>query len=293
MSIQPIQRYHEIALRIPSESVELISNYIIENLSGGLLLEDEEAADWTTVKFYLSADVNPDVDLTDLSKFLEKNGFNLDDVTIKKKMVKNLDWIEKYRESVQPLLVGESIVIKPPWSDKIFPGKIEIILEPKMAFGTGRHETSRSCLAEMEMIDLNGKTVLDLGCGSGILSIYAALKGASRIIGYDTDPLAVENSRENFVINKVDALCQAEVGSIGDIPARMKFDVIVVNIIKSVIVPIVGDMKEHLNANGVLILSGLLLQDKDDVERALLKHGLDRFSVRIDGEWLTYRVDRK
>lgn len=293
MSIQPIQSYLEIALRIPSDAVELVSNYIIENLSGGLLLEDEDAAEATTIKFYLSADVDTDVDLSGLNEFIKESGLDSDDVTIKKKIVKNLDWIEKYRESVQPLSVGEAIVIKPPWTSEVFSGKTEIILEPKMAFGTGRHETSRSCLAEMEEINLDGKTVLDLGCGSGILGIYAALKGASRVSGYDTDPLAVENSRENFVINQVDAVCRAEVGSIADIPAEMKFDVVIANIIKSVIVPIVGDLKGRLDANGVLILSGLLMHDKSDVERALLKHGLDEFSVRVDGEWLTYRVVSK
>ncbi len=282
--------YQEITVRVPSEEVEAVANYIIENIASGLLLEDEDLSSTTAVKFYLSAGEEIDSRLAGLKRYLIDVNPNHAGIIFTKKRIKNLDWIGEYRKSVTPLLVGENIVISPPWDLGKHPGRMEIIIEPKMAFGTGRHETSRSCLAEMEQLPIAGKTVLDLGCGSGILGIYAALKGAAMVAGYDLDPLAVENSRENFSLNNVAAICRAEEGSIADIPAGETFDLIVANIIKSVIVPIVGDLERRLRPGGILLLSGLLEQDRNEVEAALREHHLEQFTIRHDAEWRTYTV---
>jgi len=282
--------YREISLKLASEDVEGAANYIIENICGGLLLEDEDEDFRTTVKFYVDEEVDIDCKLTGLKRYLSDINKNYSGITIEQIKIRELDWIEAYRQSVVPVTVGDSIVIKPPWSEEIFPGKVEILIEPKMAFGTGRHESTRGSLAELEKIDFEGKKMLDLGCGSGILSIYAALKGAAEVIGYDIDPLAIENSRENFRLNKVAHICRAEPGVLADVPLEPRFDVIVVNIIKSVIVPIIGELKSRLAEGGVLILSGLLEQDRGEVESALGDSGLTSFTTRNDSDWITYSV---
>lgn len=282
--------YQEITVRVPSESVDAVADYIIEHIAGGLLLEDEDQSATTAVKFYLSSDDKIEPQLAGLRQFLGTIGSGQEPGSFSIKKIRNLDWIDEYRKSVAPLTIGEAIVISPPWERGRYPGRTEIIIEPKMAFGTGRHETSRSCLAELERLPLEGKTIFDLGCGSGILGIYAALRGASQVIGYDIDPLAVENSRENFVLNGVAAVCRAEEGSIADIPIEATYDLIVANIIKSAIVPIIGELKRRLRPGGILILSGLLEQDRPEIEAGLAQHGLTNFTIRQDAEWRTYTV---
>lgn len=282
--------YQEVTVRVPSESVDAVTDYIIEHIAGGLLLEDEDQSATTAVKFYLSSDDKIEPQLAGLRQFLGTIGSGQEPGSFSIKKIRNLDWIEEYRKSVVPLPIGEAIVISPPWERGRYLGRTEIIIEPKMAFGTGRHETSRSCLVELERLPLEGKTVLDVGCGSGILGIYAALRGASQVIGYDIDPLAVENSRENFVLNGVAAVCRAEEGSIADIPIEATYDLIVANIIKSAIVPIIGELKRRLRPGGILILSGLLEQDRPEIEAGLARHGLTNFTIRQDAEWRTYTV---
>jgi ribosomal protein L11 methyltransferase len=275
---------------VPSEQVEPVADYIIEHITGGLLLEDEDQSATTAVKFYLSSDDEVEAQLAGLQQFLGTIGSGQERVAFSIKKIRNLDWIDEYRKSVTPLTIGDAIVISPPWDRGRYPDRTEIIIEPKMAFGTGRHETSRSCLVEMEQLPMLGKTVLDLGCGSGILGIYAALRGAARVIGYDIDPLAVENSRENFVLNGVAAVCRAEEGSIAEIPVEETFDLIVANIIKSAIVPIIGELNRRVRSGGILMLSGLLEQDRPEIEAGLRDHGLTDFTIRQDAEWRTYTV---
>jgi ribosomal protein L11 methyltransferase len=282
--------YHEIALTVPFDEVDPVANYIIENICGGLLLEDEDEDSHTTIKFYVADTVDLEAYLDGLKKYLTDINPTRTAIEFRQKKIKDLDWIEAYKTSVVPVAVGDSIVIKPPWNEESFPGRVEILIEPKMAFGTGRHESTRGCLMELAKIDLTGKSMLDLGCGSGILGIYAARRGAVEIAGYDTDPLAVENCLENVNINEVADICRAEIGTIDDIPSDKHFDLIVVNIIKAVIVPIIGRLKEHLNSGGRIILAGLLDRDRPEVEEALKAHGLNSFEIRTENEWVTYSV---
>ena len=284
--------YHEIALTIFSPDMEPVTNYIIENICGGLLLEDEDEDSRTTIKFYIAAQEDTESLLSGLSHFLANINPNYRDIRLRSKKIRELDWIEAYQKSVTPMEVGDSIVVKPPWDTKAYPDRMEILIEPKMAFGTGRHESTRGSLALMEQIELAGRTILDLGCGSGILGIYAAKRGAAKVLGYDIDPLAIENSIENYEINDVAANCHASLGSLDDIPADLRFDIIVVNIIKAVIVPIVGRLNNRLPSGGTLILAGLLENDREDIETALKAAGLNSFEIRHDNGWVAYLVKK-
>jgi len=282
--------YYEVAFPVAGNDLDAVSNYIIENIATGILFEEEEGQASTVIKFYLPADNDPDEKLAGLKRYLRAvdNGYRNTDFTAKR--IKDLDWIDSYRRSVAPLHIGDNIVIKPPWCADSFPGRVEIIIEPKMAFGTGRHETTRSCLVALEKINLSNKTVLDLGCGSGILSIFAAKRGAVDILACDVDPLAVENSRENIILNGVADRCRVCAGSAESIPTVQSFDVVVVNIIKEVILPIMARLKELVCPGGYLVLSGLLIKDAPELENMLTRHGLNRFTTITDGDWITYTV---
>jgi ribosomal protein L11 methyltransferase len=284
------QWHHEVSVPVQSGDVDAVSNYIIENISSGLLLEDEDGASETIIRFYVAGDIDLDEKLEGLKIYL--NDIDAADAAdrLMCRKICNLDWIEAYKKSVEPVMLGQNIVIKAPWHETSFPGKTEIILEPKMAFGTGRHETTRGCLAALESLNLSGATVLDLGCGSGVLGIYAALRGAKEVFGYDIDPLAVENSRENYVINGVANRCTAYEGDIDFVPADRQFDVIVVNIIKEVILPILGKIKAHAEQGGTIILSGLLYQDQGEIEAALHANDIGAYRIAHDNEWITFSI---
>ena len=282
------QTWQEIELDVGFDEFEPVADYIIENISTGLVFEDEDDSDITRLRFYVSSDVDFKAGLDGLRKFMTGLKADYADLTIRSKEIENVDWIETYRKSVTSIEVGDSIVIKPPWDKEKHSGKTEILLEPKMAFGTGYHETSRSCLAELETINLTGKTMLDFGCGSGILSIFAALKGAANVEGFDIDRLAVENSRENFILNRTENICRSEQGSIDDIPGDKRYDIVVANIIKEVILPILPRLKSLVDPGGILILSGFTKQDQALIESEFEKNGLTDFRIRSDVIWITY-----
>lgn len=285
-----IEKYHEVAIAVYKKDIDAVANYIIENISTGLLLEDEEGNSHTNLKFYVSASTELDAKVAGLKIYLKGIDPSYGDVSVKTKSIKNIDWLESYRNSVVPIEIGDSIVITPPWDVNKFEGKQIIIIEPKMAFGTGKHETTRSCLAVMEKLNLRNKSVFDLGCGSGILGIYAAQKGASRVVGYDIDPLAVENSIENFAINRVSDTCSAHLGGLDDADENEQFDIVIVNIIRKVIVPIIPRLKSMITDGGVLILSGLLKTDQPHIDSALAACGLDNSTIHPDNEWITYTI---
>jgi len=284
------QSFREISVKVRSADVDPVSNYIIEHISGGLLLEDEEGVADTNIKFYVGDGIEIEPLLSGLRRYLTAVDPVYESTNIGQRQIENLDWIEAYKESTIPIMIGDTIVVKPPWNTDTFPDRIEIILEPKMAFGTGRHESTQGCLAVLEGLDLTGRRVLDIGCGSGILCIYAAKRGASEAAGYDIDPLAVENSTENFELNGVESVCRALHGTIDGVQGNRRYDMIIVNIFESVVVPIIGALKERLAPGGTMILSGFLSRDCSKVEAVLMQHGFDSFEIRDDNGWITYRI---
>lgn len=290
MSMEPVWSYHEIEIDVSADDRDAVANYIIENISDGLVIEDDESASMTRLKFYVASELDINSRIDGLKKYLIAIKPQYTGVILRQTEIKNRDWIETYQNSVTAFEIGDSIIVKPPWDENNYPDRMEIILEPKMAFGTGRHETTRSCLAELEKLNLTGVSLLDFGCGSGILSIYADLKGAGRIAGFDNDPLAVENSRGNFILNKTDQVCRAECGTIDLVPIDEKYDIVVANIIKEVILPILDQLKNHVKPGGRLLLSGFMDLDQTQIEMSLKDHNLNDFNLRRDGKWLTYNI---
>ena len=193
------------------------------------------------------------------------------------KKLKNEDWIANYKNSIEPIDVG-NFYVRPTWcapkSDKI-----EIIIDPALAFGSGHHETTSSCLKLIEKYAKNGNTLLDVGCGSGILAIGASKLGTICDI-CDTDLLAVENAVENFELNGVKASKFWE-GSANN--ATEKYDIVVANIVADVLVFIHNDLKKCLKKDGVLILSGILDIHKDKVLKKFINY--EKLDEVILNEW--------
>ena len=195
------------------------------------------------------------------------------------------DWNEVWKKSITPINAGNAITIIPPW-ETADAGRIIIMIDSGMAFGTGHHETTRTCLAHIEKISGGrvGKSLLDIGTGTGILAIGASKMGFSHIVAVDTDPLAVDAARENITLNGLKNI-EVKEGSISVV--KGKFDVIIANLISSTLIEISPEVASHLNADGIVILSGMLAGEEDMVADAYRKAGLDLKEKSFDDKWVT------
>ena len=207
------------------------------------------------------------------------------------------DWATVWRKHYSPMRVGERLIIVPAWqaddidlmdgSDSDLP-LLPIVLDPGMAFGTGLHPTTRLCLAALERHVGPGQSVLDVGCGSGVLSIAAARLGATPILATDIDPIAIAATMENCTRNGLDGRIEARDGSLPDPADRPGgWQVVVANILADVIVLLLDQgLDRLLAAEGRLILSGIIQPRAEDVLAALERCGLQLIERTQEGDWV-------
>ena len=209
--------------------------------------------------------------------------------------VEDDDWAEAWKAYYEPLRVGKRLLIRPLWIDlPLAPDDIEIALDPGMAFGTGSHPTTQLCLQALEDLLQPALSVLDLGSGSGILSIAAAKLGAGQVLALDTDPLAVDATRENAGANGVGRKVIAERGSHDCLlSSARRFDLVIVNILARIIVEMANErLGEIVRPGGVAIFSGIIDTQVDEVEAALRKTGLRPYARRQLGDWMLVEAGR-
>jgi ribosomal protein L11 methyltransferase len=195
------------------------------------------------------------------------------------------DWGEGWKKDFRPLDVGR-IRVRPSWIDEPTPaGKVEVVLDPGMAFGTGSHATTSLCLAALSDVlgARPGASVLDIGTGSGLLAIAARKLGAGRVAANDNDPVAVEVARENAALNR--APLELTLDPVERIPGT--FDVVVANILANVLAELAPLIAPKVAPGGALFLSGILGPQEDEVRRAYVAQGLVPVpgGDRRDGEW--------
>ena len=179
--------------------------------------------------------------------------------------------LENWKKYFNPMNVGEKLLIRPIWRDDYnADGRIVLHLEPGLAFGTGTHETTRLCLEALEKHTFDGAAMLDVGCGSGILSVAGLLLGAKSAIGIDIDEMAVKASKENAKLNNVDDRYTAIKGNLAD-EVEGTYDIITANIVADAIIMLSGDIEKHMNEKTVYIMSGIIDSRLDDVLSALPK----------------------
>ena len=200
------------------------------------------------------------------------------------------DWSEGWKKDFRPLDVGR-VRVRPSWIDAPAPpGRVEVVLDPGMAFGTGTHPTTSLCLAALsELLSGSpGAAVLDVGTGSGLLAIAARKLGAGRVVANDVDPVAVTVARENARANGV----EAEV--VGDPLERIhgRFDVVVANILANTLVELAPLLAGKVAPGGTVLLSGILAPQAGEVRAAYAALGLDPGPDRADGEWVLLSLER-
>ncbi|MEO8356440.1 MAG: 50S ribosomal protein L11 methyltransferase [Chloroflexota bacterium] len=209
------------------------------------------------------------------------------------RQIADQNWMEAWKQHYKPILIGKRIVIVPAWLDSPEPNRVAIKIDPGMAFGTGTHPTTQLCLALMEKVfdRQTPSTVIDVGCGSGILSIAAIRLGAVMAVGVDIDAESVRNARANADTNGVGEELIFGVGSINEIrEGKFTFDtapLVVANILAPVIVRLFdAGLADLIQADGAIILSGILQEQEQRVVEAGQAKGLEMSERKQMGDWV-------
>lgn len=194
------------------------------------------------------------------------------------------NWDEEWKKHYEPVEVGEKILIVPSWQeDRAREDKINVFIDPGMAFGTGLHETTRLAMHLLEEIDLEGKSLLDIGCGSGILSIFAELCGTDFVFACDIDKHAVEATAHNAKLNGVTRIRVVQSDLLSQVEGR--FDVIAANLLAELHVDLIPQLGSVKKENTLLVLSGILTEKVDLVKDSLLANGWTLRDQKSEGEW--------
>jgi ribosomal protein L11 methyltransferase len=197
-----------------------------------------------------------------------------------------VDWLDVYQQSLTPLFIGARFVVAP--DAALFPAdsdRLTIVVPQEQAFGTGSHETTWLCIELLETMDVAGKRGLDVGAGSGILALAMHRLGARYVVAFDNDTDAYGALRDNRIRNEVpESAMPLFIGSVEALRAG-EFDLVTMNIIPEVILPLLGDVVPRLAPDARLILSGILIVKRDEVVEAARPHGLKLVSEMMKGEW--------
>lgn len=268
------------------------------------------------VSFYL--DIGTDIEalkaniaegLSELRQFVDTGSGEL---TVSE--TEDKDWINNWKEFFKPFRVDESIVIKPTWEElaEKRPGDLVVEIDPGTAFGTGAHETTKLCIGSLKKYVKPGTAVLDVGCGSGILSIISMLLGARYAAAVDIDPAAAGVTVENAGVNGLSArLCDRDVNGVpvftgaadgievadGNVLedealraalGSASYDIVVANILADVIIPLSGVVKEFMKPDALFISSGIINTKREAVEAALRENGFEILEVNVQGDWVSF-----
>ncbi|MFH2049928.1 MAG: 50S ribosomal protein L11 methyltransferase [bacterium] len=283
----------EIKIDIPNDQLDILGDFISENICSGFIEEEKLDAPITTLTFYLLPDeVDNKIELLKkyLAELAKREKITLQEISIGK--INKVAYEDEYKKNAQPVIIDDLIIVRPPWINNINDYKYDIVIEPKMAFGTGKHETTRSCLKIMLDNLKCGDRFLDMGCGSGILSIMADKMGASYIKAIDYDVVAIENCKENLEFNKATAPYEVIFGSIEKCINDKLYNYICANIIKSTILEMIDQLVDITAENGTLILSGLLAPDLDEIKDALKRNNISNINIHPDNEWRTLIIKK-
>ncbi|GAB0168561.1 50S ribosomal protein L11 methyltransferase [Lysinibacillus sp. CTST325] len=304
-------KWSELSIHTKNEAVEAISNILHEAGASGVVIEDSaefakpredqygeiyalnEAdfpRDGVIVKAYLSESsfLNETVEeikaaITNLTNFNIDIGENVVSIV----EVNEEDWATAWKQYYHPVKISERFTIVPTWEEYVPVSTDELIIEldPGMAFGTGTHPTTVMCLQGLEKVVNEGDTVIDIGTGSGVLSIGAALLGAKSVHALDLDEVAVRSAQENAALNKVDDKVSVFHGNLLD-TVKEPADVVVANILAEIIMSFTDDAFSVVKPGGLYVTSGIIGAKRDDVKAALEASGFVIEEVLLMEDWV-------
>ena len=289
----------ELSIETPPEYVEPLTEIFHRYGEGGVAIEqpggynpDEGESppvpDRVVVKTYLPDDPTTDHRRSQIDVGVRLVAHLAPLTELRERRVSQDEWQNSWKEFFHVLRVGERIVVCPTWREyDAKPGEVIVHLDPGMAFGTGHHPTTRMCMEMIEQTVTPGDRVLDLGCGSGILSIAAVKLGAESAVGFEIDPVAVKAGRSNIALNSADGAIELVHGTLPSpkAPAR-SFDLVFANISARVVTDMAGQLVESLAPGGQMLVSGVIEKHLGGVTDALTAHGATIERQQIDGDWV-------
>lgn len=313
-------KYTKVSLKTTTEAVDFISNLFDEIGLEGIQIEDNIPLSEEDKKA-MYIDILPELPEDDgtaiVSSYFDPANFevpqlqrkieeglkelslfiNIGEGTLQFSDTDDKDWLNNWKEFFKPFRVADDINIKPTWEELPEHKEEDLVIEidPGIAFGTGAHETTKLCILGLRKYITSDTQLLDVGCGSGILSIIGLKLGAKHALGTDIDEHALEATKENIVVNHIAEeqfdLLAGNIISEEEIQQKVemkKYDVVVANILADIIIPLSGEIMQHMKEDGVFISSGILNTKADEVQDALLKNGFKIIEKNEMGDWVSF-----
>lgn len=314
----------EVTVYTTNEGIEPVSGRLYQVGIGGVSIEDEtefldflenNKGSWdyvdddllksmhkeTTVKFYVpkTADgmetlASAKATLDELKEYDTEKAFGR--LELSTENLKEEDWANNWKQYFHPIKIGDRILVKPEWEEtENEDARLVFSINPGMSFGTGSHHTTKMCIEYLENAVTEGCNMLDLGCGSGILSIISILLGAKEAFAIDIDPLAADIAKDNAALNNVEAEKLSAVAGniITDEALKAKvlenqYDIVAANIVADVIIAIAPFAYKAVKAGGIFITSGIIEDRMDDVTKALEGAGFEIRDVKRSADWAAF-----
>ena len=280
--------WNEISIGVSFEDSEAVS-YILQCQTGSAGLIEEQKENKIIYKIYFQEDEYFKDNFDKLKTSLEDlvlQGYSVDLESISCVLLRDEDWSESWKKFFEPLKIGKNTVIKPPW--KVYipeEGERVIVINPGMAFGTGSHETTKMASCFIEKYAPSMDSLLDLGCGTGILAIIACLCGVRNVYAIDNDELAGSALEENLTLNNLDGRVKFFLQEgLKNFP--YKLECIVANIQASVFKKIKKDFAPLLISPGILILTGILIEQKDEILEHFYEEKFELIEELKEAEWV-------
>ena len=315
-----MENWMEIKVLTTTQAADLISEILLEAGSEGTMIEDKNdvaanqrpEGQWDIIDEAIAERIGDDVKVTgyfpidehlnDVIAQIQSElrrlralelDFDLGKLEVITQGFENEDWAESWKKAFKPIRLGEHIVIRPGWAafDPL-PGDKVIEIDPGLAFGTGTHETTGMCTALVEKYVRPGQRVIDIGTGSGILAIAAAHMGADEVLATDLDPVAVRVAAENAEINGFGDRISCRCGDLLDVVDESG-DVVIANIIADVIIMLAKPVRERIADGGLFICSGIAVDRRDDVIRALNEADYEILDAPVKGEWAAFAARKR
>jgi ribosomal protein L11 methyltransferase len=237
-----------------------------------------------------------------LNAYVQSSGFDeakirnlLDDfpfeasISYKVTQIDSKNWNEEWEKNFfEPIVIDNKCVIHSSFHKDIPAAKYDIVIDPKMAFGTGHHETTSLVIGRILEMDLEGKSILDMGCGTAVLAILASMCGAKKILAIDIDTWCTENSNENIIINKIENV-QVKLGD-AELLKGMQFDIILANINRNILLSDMEQYSDCLQSGGELFMSGFYKEDVPLIEAEANRNGLKLIEFREKNNWVVVKT---
>jgi ribosomal protein L11 methyltransferase len=312
-------KWSEICIHTTNEAIEPISYILHEAGASGVVIEDpfeliKEREDQFGEIYQLNPDDYPEEGVM-VKAYLPVNSFLGETVDAIKESINNLiihnidiginevtisevneeEWATAWKKYYNPVKISEKFTIVPTWEEYTPVGSDELIIEldPGMAFGTGTHPTTVMCIQALERIVKNGDEVIDVGTGSGVLSIAAAMLGAENIRAFDLDEIAVTTARLNIKLNKVNNKVDVSQNNLLDGVPETSADVVVANILAEVILRFTDEVAKVVRPEGYFIASGIIQQKKEQVVDALTAVGFSIAETILMEDWVAIIAKKK